>query len=116
MTENTAPTTPDSLPKYLADGIPKQDVETLEDLRDHVDAMIEHKRRPVPESEIPDDAEAVDDNDSDDGKKGTPYIRKNTCGDETCHCMNGGELHGPYRYLVYRNEKGKVVHDYQGLV
>ena len=28
-----APIPPDSLPKYLAEGVPKQDTETLEDVR-----------------------------------------------------------------------------------
>lgn len=114
MTENIAPDAPESLPNYLADGIPKQDAETLEELSEYVDAMIEHKRRPVAADEIPDDAERVEE--SDDGEKGTIYLRKNTCGDDTCHCANGGEKHGPYEYRVYRNEKGKVVHDYQGKV
>lgn len=112
MPEQITPIAPDSLPKYIAEGIPKQDIDTLEDLREYVDEMIEHKRRPVSESEIPDEAAPVEDDTS--GKKGTIYIRKNTCGDETCHCANGGDLHGPYKYRVFRDERGKVVHDYQG--
>lgn len=31
-----APTPPESLPKYLADGLPKQDVEIFEDVRERV--------------------------------------------------------------------------------
>lgn len=110
MTEDTALTAPESLPNYIADGLPKQEIETLEDARDYIDELIEHKRRPVPETEIPDDAEVVDESE----QKGTIYIRKNTCGDESCHCLNGGEKHGPYKYLAYRDDTGNVVTDYQG--
>lgn len=110
MTANIAPAAPESLPKYLIEGIPKQDIETLEETRDYIDELIEHKRRPVPESEIPDDAQVVDD----DKQKGTIYIRKNTCGDETCHCLNGGEKHGPYKYLVFRDDSGNVITEYEG--
>lgn len=113
MTENIAPTAPESAPKYLADGIPKQDVEALEELRDYVDEMIEHKRRPVPEAEIPDDADVVEDADS--GQQGTVYIRHNQCGDDSCHCADPDDPgHGPYKYLAYRDGKGNVVTDYQG--
>ncbi len=114
MTEENAPTAPESLPKYLADGIPNQDVETLEDLRDYVDAMIEHKQRPVDiEEEISDDAEVLED---DPSEKGTIYARKQKCGDDSCHCATGEDLHGPYKYRAWRDESGKVKQEYVGKV
>jgi hypothetical protein len=113
MTEHIAPEAPDSLPKYIADGIPKQDVATLDELREYVDAMIEHKRRPVPEAEIPADADVVAEDNADEN--GTIFIRHSVCGDETCHCADPDDPgHGPYKYRVFRDEDGEVVHDYQG--
>lgn len=113
MTDEIDPSAPESLPKYLENGIPKQDAETLEELRDYVDEMIEHKRRPVPDEEIPEDAKVVED--ADESEKGTIYIRHNQCGDDSCHCAEPGDPgHGPYKYKAYRDGKGNVVTEYQG--
>lgn len=110
MTEENAPNAPESLPNYIADGIPKQDAETLEDLRDYVDAMIEHKRRPVDvEAEIEGEVETVEET----ADQGAIVTRYNTCGDDSCRCADG-DLHGPYKYRAYRNEKGTVVTEYIG--
>ena len=59
-----APDPPESISKYLADGLPKQDTKTLEDVRDYVDKLVKHRRRPVNETDLPDDAEPVDEDDS----------------------------------------------------
>lgn len=112
MTDHNAPNAPESLPNYLADGVPKQKIATLEALREYIDETIEHKRRPVPSSELPDNAERVEDSD-DNSTKGTVYVRKQKCGDDTCHC-NDGELHGPYKYRAWRDDKGNVKQKYVG--
>lgn len=95
------PEPPNTLPKYLAEGLPKQDRETLEDVREYVDALIDYRNQlaeqPIREDELPEDTEVVD-----EGPKGTIAIEFRTCGDESCHCMSGGEKHGPYKYRVYR--------------
>lgn len=96
----TEPAAPDSLPKYLADGLPKQDCETLEDVRVFVETLLEHKarlaERSIDAGDLPEDAEVVE-----QGPKGTVYLEYRTCGDESCHCMSGGEKHGPYKYRAY---------------
>lgn len=104
------PQAPESLPDYLADGLPKQDIDTLHDVIFFAEALIDHKNRPA---EIPDDAEPVDDEDSE--TKGTVVKEKVKCGDESCHCYDG-EKHGPYRYRYFRDEKGKLNSEYLGKV
>ena len=108
MSVETHPSAPESLPKYLADGLPKQTVETLEDARAFIDELIEYQQRPVEPADLPDNAEPVED---DDGEKGTVVEQYRTCGDETCSCMTGGEKHGPYKYRYWR-EDGELTSDY----
>lgn len=105
---DTSPPQPDSLPKYLADGLPKQDTETLEDVRDYVDELLEHRRRPIDEADLPADAEPVDE---DAGGKGTIVKERVKCG-ANCTC-NDGNGHGPYKYRYYR-EDGKLTSEYVG--
>lgn len=102
------PTAPASLPNYLADGLPKQDVETLEDVRDYVDELLEHRRRPVGPEELPDDVEPVDE-DPDGG--GTLVKERVKCGAD-CTC-NDGKHHGPYIYRYVR-KNGKLTSEYVG--
>lgn len=102
------PTPPDSLPEYLADGLPKQDAETLEDARDYVDELLELRHRPVGVDELPDAAEPVDD---DSDGKGTLTKERVKCGAD-CTC-NDGRGHGPYLYRYYR-EGGSLTSEYVG--
>lgn len=106
------PEPPTSLPKYLAEGIPKQDVGTLHDVRKYVDGLIEYREKPVETDKLPDTAEPVD---RDDGEKGTVVKEKVKCGDETCKCASGNpaDMHGPYLYRYYR-EDGKLASKYLG--
>lgn len=114
MSTLTEPIAPDSLPKYLAKGLPKQDRETLEDVQDYVEALLNYRdlldEQPIDGSELPNDAELVDEGPD---SKGSILIEYRTCGDESCHCMIGDEKHGPYRYRVYR-ESGDVKKEYLG--
>ncbi|MFC4990586.1 DUF6788 family protein [Saliphagus infecundisoli] len=98
----TSPTPPASLPDYIADGLPKQDDETLRDTQEYIDQLVADRERrqeePVTEDELPDDVDVVEE-DSD----GTIYHEYRTCGDDTCQCMSGGPKHGPYAYRAYRD-------------
>lgn len=103
-----APTAPESLPKYLADGLPKQDVETLEDVRDYVDELLEYQRCPVDVDDLPDEADPVDD---DTDGKGTLVKERVKCGAD-CTC-NDGKGHGPYLYRYFR-KGGSLTSEYVG--
>lgn len=97
-----SPTAPSSLPNYLADGLPKQDDETLREVQEYVDELLaareQRRSEPVTEDELPEDARVLE-NKSD----GAVYLEYRTCGDESCSCMSGGTKHGPYKYRAYRD-------------
>lgn len=106
-----APPAPESLPQYLADGLPKQDDATLEDTREYIDALLSARQQAVGVDELPDDAEPADV--EDESGKRTLVKEFVTCGDETCACMSGGEKHGPYLYRYYRKD-GNLTSEYVG--
>jgi hypothetical protein len=96
------PTAPPTLPTYLAEGLPKQDDETLQDARNYIDDLLaareQPQQEPVTEDELLGDADLIENNSS-----GAIYLEYRTCGDETCSCMSGGDKHGPYKYRAYRD-------------
>ncbi|ELZ19891.1 hypothetical protein C475_21374 [Halosimplex carlsbadense 2-9-1] len=100
---------PAALPKYLAEGLPKQDVSTLEATSEFVDALIAEKERPVETEDIPDDAEVIDD--EADGYVVEELVR---CGKDGCRCASGAEsdMHGPYEYRYYRDDDGTLRKEY----
>jgi hypothetical protein len=107
------PTPPDSLPKYIVEGVSKQDTPALKDLKTYVENVIEYREQTVPQAELPDDAEPVT-GDSDGDGHGTIVKERVTCGDESCHCMKpGGSKHGPYMYRYYYAD-GKLKSEYVG--
>ncbi len=108
-TDTDAPETPESLPNYLADGLPKQDDDTLRDVAAYVEALLEYRTQDVPDTALPDDAEPADE----DGGRGTLVKEKVKCGDESCECMDGGDKHGPYLYRYYY-QNGSLSSDYVG--
>ena len=110
MPAETPPTAPPSIPKYLAEGLPKQDVETLLETQEYLAELIKWKQRPVEEGDLPDSAEPVDG--ESDERRGTVVMEKVTCGDETCKCMTDGEKHGPYKYRYYRTDDGTLTSEY----
>ena len=110
MADETPPTAPSSLPKYLGNGLPKQDIGTLSDAREFIDELIEWKQRPVEDADLPEEAEPIED--ESEGRTGTVVMEKVTCGDETCKCLRKGEKHGPYKYLYYRKDDGTLTSDY----
>lgn len=111
MAGNTPPSPPDTLPQYLQDGLPKQDLETLEDTQEYIDELIAQKAAPLTESDLPENADPVDDVDGDGS--GTIVKEMVKCGKSGCKCASG-ELHGPYLYRYYRDESGSVASEYIG--
>jgi hypothetical protein len=111
MADDTPPTAPESLPGYLAEGLPKQDDATLEDTREYIDALLAARRQPVADEDLPETAEPAEvENESGKGTLVEEYV---TCGDEACACMTGSEKHGPYLYRYYR-EGGNLTSEYVG--
>jgi hypothetical protein len=105
------PDAPESLPNYIADGLPKQDDDTLHAVREYVDELLASRAQSVPDDVLPDDAEPTDTDD--DGGRGTLVKEKVKCGDESCECMDGGDKHGPYLYR-YFYENGSLNSEYVG--
>ena len=110
MAEEGPPTPPASLPKYLAEGLPKQDMKTLAETREYIEELLAWRERPVEEDDLPEAAEPIDE--SAQGQ-GTVVEEMVTCGDESCACMTDGEKHGPYFYRYYR-EGGTLTSEYLG--
>jgi hypothetical protein len=105
------PETPNSLPKYLAEDIPKQDDQTLEELQEYLSELIEYRNRAISEDEIPSNAKQV--GGSQYAGKGTVVTEKVKCGDSSCKCTKGGEKHGPYVYRYFRRN-GSLESEYLG--
>lgn len=106
------PTPPAELPNYLAEGVPKQDDETLHSLQAWINELLEY-RQDVP----PDEIEAAADESIETVEEtsgGTVVKKKVSCGKDNCKCQDG-ELHGPYKYVVQR--QGGTLHwEYKGPV
>ena len=107
------PSPPTSLPKYLAEGLPKQDTGTLQEVQNYIEALIEYRDQSVDTDELPEAAEPVDEPDG--AGSGTVVKEKVTCGDDSCKCASGdpADMHGPYLYRYYR-ENGTVKSEYVG--
>lgn len=102
------PPPPASLPKYLAEGIPKQDTDTLQDTREYIDALLEYRAQDIAAHDLPEGANPMSTSDG----KGTIVLEKVRCGDDSCKCASG-ELHGPYLYRYHR-EQGTLKSEYLG--
>ena len=107
---DTTPNPPDSIPKYIADGLPKQDTDTLHDIQNHIGDMIEYRNKMVTNQDLPDTAEPIDE-DLDDNGRGTVVKERVKCAAD-CTC-NDGTGHGPYLYRYYY-EDGKLKSEYIG--
>jgi hypothetical protein len=106
MKESDFPDPPESAPKYLAEGVPKQDTETLNEIKDWIQNVVEY-RRSVDKEDLPRGAEVVKET-----PKGTITKEMVRCGDESCSCQEG-EKHGPYRYR-YFYQNGSLTSEYLG--
>lgn len=98
------PRPPQSAPKYIKEGLPKQDTETLTELREYIDELIEWRTEDI-EIEAEDNEEIVD---VEEDQKGAIVIKKVPCGKDCNGCP-----HGPYKYRVYR-QGDEIVWDYKG--
>jgi hypothetical protein len=99
---------PNTAPKYLREGIPKQDTETLRGLRDWIEHILD--KRELDDDDLSEDAEIVERT-----SNGTIVEERVKCGDESCSCMSGGEKHGPYKYRYYY-QNGDLKSKYLGKV
>ena len=104
---NNGPEPPDSLPNYLSKGLPKQNDETLREVQNWIDELLEYRGRPLDEDEVVDTDEQIED--VKQSSKGTVVVKKVPCGKDSCSTCP----HGPYKYLYYR-EGDKVKSDYLG--
>jgi hypothetical protein len=103
------PQPPKSLPKYLVEGVPKQDDSALRDLQAWIDELIEYRTDiSVDEIEV-DKEERIEE--VDDTGETTTVIKKVPCGKKSCSTCP----HGPYRYEVHR-DGGSLVWEYKGAV
>jgi len=100
---------PESLPKYIKEGVPKQSTDTLRKLRSWITSLIEYRENLSEEDITADEGEQI--KEVDDSGETTTVIKKVPCGKDACSTCP----HGPYRYEVHR-EGGKLVWDYKGAV
>lgn len=98
------PDPPSSLPQYIADGLPKQDTETLHDVIAYSEALIDYANIEPEELDVDEAADVKR-----DSGKGTIVTKKVSCGKDACNSCP----HGPYDYRVYRSD-GDMVWDYIG--
>lgn len=108
----TRPSPPTQLPKYLAEGVPKQDDDTLRALREWIDELLDYRRDVAAERIEAAEDEAIED--VQESSAGTVVIKKVSCGKENCKCRRGA-LHGPYEYVV-RRKGDSLEWDYRGPV
>lgn len=124
---NTTPIPSDQIPKYVQDGIDRQDISTLLDIASYCEELAEHKHREeVSEEDI--EKEGVEEitsldedidieklldegDDLEAARGGSVVVRRVKCGSD-CTC-NSGRGHGPYAYLVWYDE-GKQHWKYVG--
>jgi hypothetical protein len=103
------PSPPDSLPKYIVDGVPKQSNESLRDLQAWIDELIEYRNDLSVEDIEADEGEMIEE--VDQGSTKTKVTKKVPCGKDACsNCP-----HGPYLYFCWR-EGDKIVWEYEGPV
>lgn len=107
VSSSEPPKPPDGVPQYVVDGVHRQDDDTLEDLVEWIDEVVEHRRRReiAAEEVVDEDEELVDtlqedqiDHDVvDDAVSGSVVLKEIPCGKEGC----GACPHGPYAYRAY---------------
>ena len=106
------PPAPDSLPQYLAEGVPKQDDMNLRALQDWIDDLLEYRQDVAAEDIDTGEGELIES--VEESSRGTVVIKKVSCGKDNCKCQSG-ELHGPYKYIV-RRQGDSLDWEYRGAV
>ncbi|MDY7081137.1 MAG: hypothetical protein SXQ77_01710, partial [Halobacteria archaeon] len=103
------PEPPEGVPNYIADGLQRQDVESLEEVIEYSNELIEYLEQPPDEEIETKDGEKIIEKTQ---KKGyTRVVKKQQCGKENCNKCP----HGPYVWHVKRRGD-KLDWDYQGSV
>ena len=108
----TQPPAPNSLPQYLAEGVPKQSDADLRALQDWIDDLLEYRQDVAAQDIEASEGESIEAVEESSG--GTVVIKKVSCGKDNCKCQSG-ELHGPYKSIVRRHGDG-LNWDYKGPV
>lgn len=104
----TEPTAPESVPKYVREGVKRQDTTTLRNLAAWAEDLAEYREsRPI---EVGNDEEIVEVEEDDTETAGTKVVKKVPCGKDC-----GGCPHGPYEYRVHRDGK-QLTWEYVGPV
>jgi hypothetical protein len=106
------PRPPDELPQYLAEGVPKQDDDTLRALQEWIDELLAYRENVTAEDIDAADGESIQAVEK--SSDGTVVIKRVTCGKDNCKCQRG-ELHGPYKYVV-RRQGDRLEWNYKGPV
>jgi hypothetical protein len=101
------PAYPPSIPKYLGEGLQKQNRDTLLDIQTYVDELLRWQTAPPEDITFDDEEEEVD---VATKSNYTRVVKRVPCG-KNC----GGCPHGPYVYHVSR-EGGRLVWKYAGKV
>ena len=95
---NSQPEPPDTIPKYIYEGLEKQDVATLEDVISYAEELIDYRTQPPEEVDADEDEEIVEK----EKRNGyTRVVKKVPCGKDCSGCP-----HGPYVYHVSRSGNG----------
>jgi hypothetical protein len=111
-----APT--ENVPKYISEGLEKQDAESLVDIIGYALSLLDEARAPLDETELrearsnvesvepveesPQNPEAFETAQASADGNVWGITRKIMCNKSNCACHTNGELHGPYRYYAYR--------------
>ena len=98
MNQTTEPAAPESIPKYIREGVERQDASTLRQLAAWAEDLAEYREhRPI---EVEDEEKLIEVNKEDDDAAGTKVVKKVPCGKDCSGCP-----HGPYEYRVHRDGK-----------
>jgi hypothetical protein len=97
------PPPPETLPKYLAEGIPKQDTDELIAIQEWIEELKDYRENISPEEINAADNEEITniENESD----AMIVVKKQNCGKSNCKCQDG-HLHGPYKWRVTQSDGG----------
>lgn len=97
ITDGGKPIPPESIPKYVREGVENQDVSTLREIGMWAEELADYReQRPI---EIEEDEKLVEVGE-DEESAGTRVIKKVPCGKECNGCP-----HGPYEYRAKRQGK-----------
>jgi hypothetical protein len=99
------PEHPEEIPKYIREGLEKQDVGTLEEVIQYSRELVEYLTEP-PEVEPDEDEELLE---KEERSGYTKVVKKVPCGKDCSGCP-----HGPYVYHVSRSGGGTVDWEYIG--